>query len=130
LKLLLAAALSRIAELEARLKLNSRNSSKPPSSDGLKKSPAFPRKQGGKRGGQHGHKGKTLEMVAPSATDLLVVHPVTERQCTCGQSLESASSSVSVERRQVFDLPPMLLEVSEHRLEVKHCVCCGKQHTG
>jgi transposase len=129
LKLLLSAALSRIAELEARLNLNSRNSSKPPNSDDLKKSPAFPRKQGGKRGGQHGHKGKILEMVAPSATDLLVVHPVTERQCTCGQSLESASASVSVERRQVFDLPPRLLEVYEHRLEVKHCACCGQQHT-
>lgn len=130
LKSLLAVALARIAELEAILNLNSRNSSKPPSSDGLKKRPAFPRKQGGKKGGALGHEGKTLEMVAPSATDQLVVHPVTEPQCTCGQSLKSAPTSVSFERRQVFDLPPKLLEVYEHRLEVKHCACCGKQHTG
>jgi transposase len=128
-KLMVSAALSRIAELEARLNLSCCNSSKPPSSDGLKKSLAFPRKQGGKRGGQYGHKGKALEMVAPAATDLLVVHPITEQQCTCGQSFRSASASVSVERRQAFDLPQKLLEVYEHRLEVKHRICCGKQHT-
>ncbi|MEQ8704377.1 MAG: DUF6444 domain-containing protein, partial [Phaeodactylibacter sp.] len=52
LESLLAAALARIAALEAQLKANSRTSSRPPSSDGLKKAPAFPRKKGGKKGGQ------------------------------------------------------------------------------
>ena len=130
LESLLAAALARIAKLEAQLKANSRTSSRPPSSDGLKKAPAFPRKKGGKKGGQSGHKGKTLEMVAPSAADRLVVHPVAEQKCSCGQSLESTVPSISLERRQVFDLPPKLLQIEEHRLEVKHCPCCGEQHTG
>jgi len=62
-QLLLNAAISRIVELEAQLKTNSSNSSKPPSSDGLKKKPAFPRKKGGRRGGKPGHKGNTLKMV-------------------------------------------------------------------
>jgi transposase len=130
LESLLAAALARIAKLEAQLKANSRTSSRPPSSDGLKKAPAFPRKKGGKKGGQSGHKGKTLEMVAPSAADRLVVHPVAEQKCSCGQSLESTVPSISLEHRQVFDLPPKLLQIEEHRLEVKHCPCCGEQHTG
>ena len=55
----------RIEELEARLKMNSSNSSKPPSSDGLNKpSPKSQRKKSGlNRGGQPGHEGKTLEQV-------------------------------------------------------------------
>ena len=54
----------RVAELEAQINSNSRNSSKPPSSDGYKKKPAFPRKKKGKQGGQQGHKGRTLQQVA------------------------------------------------------------------
>ena len=58
---------ARVAELENRLNKNSRNSNKPPSSDGLKKpkvSPGIPKKKGKKSGGQPGHKGKTLEISA------------------------------------------------------------------
>lgn len=69
-------------------------------------------------------------MVAPSSADILIVHPTPDQECSCGQNLESLASSVSIERRQVSDLPPKLLEVYEHRLEVKHCPCCGEQHTG
>ncbi|MCB0541043.1 MAG: hypothetical protein KDE33_26275, partial [Bacteroidetes bacterium] len=54
---------ARVKELEAQLKQNSDNSHRPPSSDGLRKKPALPRPKGKKRGGQAGHKGKTLEMV-------------------------------------------------------------------
>lgn len=54
---------ARVAELESRLNSNSQNSSKPPSSDGYKKKPAFPKKKKGKQGGQRGHKGRTLQQV-------------------------------------------------------------------
>ena len=48
-----------IAELKTRINSNSNNSSKPPSSDGYKKKPAFPKAKNGKQGGQKGHKGRT-----------------------------------------------------------------------
>lgn len=50
---------ARLAKLEGKVNKNSQNSNKPPSSDGLKKKPAFPRKRGKRRGGQSGHKGET-----------------------------------------------------------------------
>ncbi len=59
---LLEQALLRIAELESQLNQNSRNSSKPPSSDRYQKQPGLPRKKGNKKGGQKGHKGNTLKM--------------------------------------------------------------------
>src|SRR5262249_59347342 len=65
-RLELERALGRVAELEARLRQTPRNSSKPPSSEGLGK-PAprsLRRKSGRKPGGQEGHEGKTLARVA------------------------------------------------------------------
>src|SRR5438552_16152566 len=63
----IAALKARIAELERRLGLNSSNSGKPPSSDGLKR-PArvtSTREPSGRpSGGQKGHKGETLLQVA------------------------------------------------------------------
>ena len=61
----IAALQARIAELERRLGLNSANSGKPPSSDGLKKPPRVRslREPSDKPpGGQHGHKGETLQI--------------------------------------------------------------------
>ena len=53
----------RVAELESRCNSNSSNSSRPPSSDGYQKKPAFPRNLKGKKGGQKGHKGKGLNQI-------------------------------------------------------------------
>jgi len=50
-------------ELKAHINSNSNNSSKPPSSDGYKKKPVFPKAKNGKQGGQKGHKGRTLQQV-------------------------------------------------------------------
>lgn len=127
-KVLLAAALSRIAELEARLKMDSTNSGKPPSSDGLKKKPAFPRKKGGRRGGKPGHKGNTLKMVAEPDGESL--HCPESSACSCGHSLSDVEALPSEEKRQVFDLPPRLLSVTEHRVGVKCCPGCGQVHKG
>lgn len=121
--------LEKVAELESRLNQNSRNSSKPPSSDGLKKKakrkPAFPRKEGKKSGGQLGHRGKTLEMVgvADKVTPLLPSH------CGCGQPLNVLDAKV-LETRQVFDLPEPRLEVTEYRQLACHCPSCGAYHQG
>jgi hypothetical protein len=54
----------RVEALEGQVKKNSRNSSKPPSSDGLSKQPAQPRRRGERpSGGQPGHPGRTRRMV-------------------------------------------------------------------
>ena len=119
---------ARIKELEVKLSQNSTNSHRPPSSDGLKKppvKPAFPRKSGKKRGGQKGHKGRTLEMV--SRPDHIVPH--TPKVCTCGQDLTATAKSI-VEKRQVFDLPEPKLEVTEHQVQSCTCTKCGKLNVG
>ena len=122
----LQAALQEIAELKARLGQHSGNSSRPPSSDGLKKKPAFPRTSGKKRGGQQGHRGDTLKMVEQA--DAVVVHPAPVL-CSCGSSLMDVQGQIS-SRRQVFDLPPQALVVIEHQCEQKVCAACGKLHQG
>lgn len=119
---------ARIAELEARLRQNSKNSSKPPSSDSpfVKQVPKSLRGRSGRSpGGQSGHAGTTLRQVArPEHT---VAHE--PGQCVrCGGDLADAPL-VGVERRQVFDIPEPIVEVTEHELRSRLCVC-GKVSAG
>jgi transposase len=119
----LAEARERIAELEARLKQSPRNSSRPPSSEGLAKPAPKPRslrkKSGRKPGGQDGHKGTTLAQVA--RPDREVRH---EPGCCgrCGAGL-AGRPVTGLERRQVFDLQPVRAEVTEHQLVERECGC-------
>lgn len=117
-----AALAARIEKLEAQLAKNSANSSKPPSSDGLNKpKPKSHREKGNRQsGGQPGHKGETLKMV--DTPDEIVAHPVSV--CPqCQHDLTEAAVK-QVVRRQVFDMPPLRLQVTEHQAEVKECPCC------
>ncbi len=119
----IAALTARIAELERRLDLNSRNSGKPPSSDGLKKPPrtrSLRQPSGRKPGGQKGHKGETLRQVAePDAT--VDHYPGACRQCA---SALTPATATGYSARQVFDLPePRPVMVTEHRA---HCCRCGQ----
>ena len=113
---------ARVAELERRLNLDSSNSSKPPSSDGLSKKPRTESlREKGKRkpGGQTGHPGQTLKMSA--TPDLVVVQAVTH--CgSCGIDL-GAASPCRIEKRQVFDLPQPKVEITEYQAECKRCSC-------
>lgn len=113
------------AELRSRLKLNSKNSHKPPSSDGLSKKPGLPKGPPQKSGGQFGHKGKTLKMV--DKADSVVVHHVVSWPC-CSKIFSTADVVEVVQKRQVFDIPTPRMEVTEHQLGV--VVCCGRQHWG
>jgi len=121
-------ALERIKALEAQLSKNSRNSSKPPSTDGFKKpKPKSLRRKGERKtGGQPGHKGKTLLQV--ETPDVIVSHPV-EFCHACFTSLIDVPVS-EVERRQEFDLPAIEPVVTEHRAAIKICPGCGGRTRG
>jgi transposase len=113
----------RIEELEAIIKKDSHNSNKPPSSDGYRKRSLEQKKRSGRRpGGQRGHEGNTLRMV--SNPDKVRVHKVTI--CgKCGRSLRR-KKVIEYDRRQVFEIPPIKVEVTEHRVEIKACDRCGE----
>jgi len=117
-----------IEELKRRLNKDSSNSSKPPSSDGLKKPSRTSslREQGTHTsGGQKGHKGTTLkQIVHPNP---IVTHELEQcPDCACSLVQQVAKGIV---KRQVFDLPVVQVEVTEHRAEMKFCTCCQKQVT-
>lgn len=116
--------------------MDSSNSHKPPSSDGLAKKrvylkPGLPRGRVKEKGGQKGHKGKTLGQVAEPGQ--VVLH-VTKNCACCGRDFraEALAKVRIVEKRQVFDLPPVLalqgLEVTEHQLGAVKC--CGLEQRG
>jgi len=119
----LTQARERIAELEARLRQTPRNSSKPPSSQGLDKPPprlrSLRKRSGRKPGGQDGHEGTTLVQVA--RPDREVRH---EPGCCgrCGAGL-AGRPVTAVDRRQVFDLPEVAVTVTEHQLIERECGC-------
>jgi len=114
-----------IQSLRDQLAKNSQNSSKPPSSDGLKKprTRSLRRKTGRRSGGQKGHQGHTLKMVEQA--DHVQIHKasVCPRCATDLQTVEPCR----YERRQMFDIPPVKIEVTEHQAEIKVCPECGER---
>jgi transposase len=108
-----------IAELRRRLDADSSNSSTPPSAEGLRKKPATPRRRGGRKGKQPGDPGRHLSQVAEP--DEIIEH-APERCRGCDASLDDADV-VGVARRQVFDIPPLRLRVTEHRAQRRRCGC-------
>jgi transposase len=121
------------AELKARLAANSRNSSRPSSTDGLSKPPTDPKmrslrkRSGKKQGGQQGHGGARLDWVA--VPDASVEHPPVRCE-ECDADLAGAQSVEGGECRQVFDVPRQrALGVIEHVTTLRRCDCghvsCG-----
>lgn len=115
----------RIQKLEDQLAKNSRNSGKPPSSDGFDKpAPRSLRKRRRRKsGGQKGHAGHTLEMV--KKPDHIKKYKVA--QCAYCQKSLKRQKVERIEKRQVFDLPKVRMEVTEHQAQVKCCSGCGKE---
>jgi transposase len=114
----------RVQTLEDQQAKNSGNSGKPPASDGLKKKSknrSLRERSGKKSGGQAGHQGHKLELVAEP--DEVIVYAAA--QCAGCQAALGAEAVSEVVRRQVFELPPLRLVVTEHQAEVKQCAQCG-----
>ncbi|MEV0217842.1 IS66 family transposase [Micromonospora sp. NPDC050695] len=115
------------AELRRRLGLNSSNSSKPPSSDGLVRPRPQPGKRGSsgrRRGRQPGAPGSTLELVADP--DQVVEHrPGWCANPACGERLDGCRE-YGRQRRQVVELPERRPVVTEHRLVAVECAGCGR----
>ena len=119
----LTALATELAGLRERLERTSRNSSKPPSSDGQGfKPPARRKSTGRKRGGQQGHPGSGPELLPIERCDQVVDHhPDTCRRC--GTLLQGDDPEPL--RHQVIDIPPITAGVIEHRLHRLICPCCS-----
>jgi transposase len=117
----LAGLQSQVADLAAQVKANSRNSSRPPSSDGLAKpSPKSLRGKSGRRPGRpKGQPGATMELT--EHPDKKVRHRPAKCGC-CGKSLKSAPVT-AVERRQVIDIPLVKAVTTEHQMLTLKCGC-------
>lgn len=111
-----AALVARVQELEGRLAKDSHNSGKPPSSDGLKRKTKSLRKRSGKKaGGQLGHRGETLRLVA--TPDVVVEHR--PHACAhCQASLDGVAVVLRV-RRQVWELR----RCGWWCASIRHCTC-------
>jgi len=118
----LAALRSQVEGLAAQVKANSRNSSEPPSSDGLAKpAPKSLRgKSGRKPGRPEGQPGATMQL--SDRPDKVIRHR--PASCGgCGRSLKRRGEVTASERRQVIDIPPVRAVVAEHRLLTVKCRC-------
>ena len=116
----------RIKQLEGRLAKNSKNSSKPPSSDGLAKpAPKSLRKAGqNPNGGQKGHSGSTLRQ--SEKIDETLIHQAHTHCTVC--HLEMHDHTIA-ETRQVFELPELSMRTVAHQQWRSTCTC-GATHLG
>lgn len=113
----------RIKELERRLGLNSNNSSKPPSSDGLAKKPRTKslRESNKEFGGQVGHSGNTLQKVEDP--DETIIHDI--KNClSCGESLEDSPIVETIDRQEIDVV--VKRKVTEHKTFTRKCKCGSK----
>jgi transposase len=124
----LAGLLARVQELEAQRAKDSHNSSKPPASDGLRRKPKSLRQPSGKKpGGQLGHRGETLHLVA--VPDVVLEHR--PALCAhCQTPLEGGEPVVRRERRQVQEVPPVRLHITEHQRLHLRCPSCAQVSAG
>lgn len=121
---------ARIEELERQVNQNSRNSHKPPSSDGpgtFRRGQLPAREKGRKRGGQTGHEGHHRGLLPSEEVDERVeVRPSTCEHC----GADLVGSDPAPERQQKVEIPPIQPHVTEYRLHALKCGCCGEVTRG
>lgn len=116
-----------VTELKRQINQNSRNSHRPPSSEGYKKKPAIPRKKH-KKGGQPGHQGNTLKMVE-KPDEIIELKPGECKECQRKINAKRTTYTL-VSRRQTLDIPPMTLQSSEYQSYGCTCARCGAYNQG
>ena len=122
---------ARLLVLEEQVKLNSRTSSKPPSSDGPGSgSRAVKPKSGRKPGAQPGHKGSFRAMLPSDQVDQQVVCQPEPRCTQCQGDVVVSGEEDKAIRHQVFDLPPITPQVTEYLRLRGVCSGCGRKHHG
>ena len=116
-----------LAVLQERLKLDSKNSSKPPSSDGPASGNRAQRRASvRKRGAQVGHKGSYRALLDETQVDE-ITHCTPAEVCDCGAAVVAVAEEPI--RHQVFDVPPPVkAQVQEYRRYAGRCTGCGKAH--
>ena len=117
-----------IQKLSDQIAKHSQNSSKPPGSDGLKKPRTQSLRTKGEKpyGGQPGHQGDTLQMVLDP--DVIIEHAATS--CPHCEVDLCQVEAVGYDKRQVFDIPRVQFEVTDHRVAIKTCPACGGKVQG
>lgn len=117
----------RVAELEERVNQNSRNSSKPPSSDPPNAPSRPPRSASGRKaGGQPGHAGHTRQLKPISQVQQVIeLRPTTCRAC----GLLLLGDDPEPHRHQVTELPRVEPQVTEYRRHTLTCLGCGTATT-
>ena len=119
------------AELRARFDSNSRNSSRPPSSDPpwekLRKTRGDPKAPKRKPGGQPGHRGHRRELLSPDLVDLVLDH---RPECCAHCQAKLAGVDPQPWVRQVIDLKDFRPFVTEHRQHLLVCPACGAKTRG
>lgn len=113
----------RIEELERLLGMNSKNSSKPPSSDPPTVSPVWPKRQRKKRGAKSGHPPYLRELLPPEkVTQRIELNP---QVCPCGSTNLEKTNDEPL-RHQMVDIPPLEPEVMEYIQPIYRCQDCGE----
>src|SRR5450756_2014133 len=120
---------SRVADLEQRLKRDSRNSSLPPSQDPPSAAPRPRRAASGRRpGAQPGHAGSNRPLLALEQVDEVVDHwPQRCSSCARPFQEEERIEAAAPQRHQVCELPAIAVWVSEHRLHRLRCPACAAE---
>ena len=120
---------ARLLELEEQVRLTSRNSSKPPSSDGPATERRYPEphRSGRRCGGQPGHPGVKRALVPLEEVDQVYPCWPAER-CACGGEIKVADAPC--ERHQVFELPAIRPHVIEYQRYAGVCTGCGQRWEG